>query len=207
MTAKTAMVALLAAGVALAAIVAGTARMRGDDARAVSPAPPTASASDAGVDPEARRLLATPQARAWRSRKAFEREVQAFVRGAPRMPMPARERRADALQARIADEAQAGRLSAGERFLLEAAVLRAVKPKAEHATRLRALAARYRADARLAEARWRAQLASDPRFGDYKRREAEVVAEVMAMSRFPDSLDRDEYLRRRLQAERERAYR
>jgi hypothetical protein len=37
----------------------------------------------------------------------------------------------------------------------------------------------------------------------YKVREREIVAEVMALQSIPDGLSREEYLRRRLQAERE----
>ena len=44
---------------------------------------------------------------------------------------------------------------------------------------------------------------SDPMFQLYKVRESQVVAEVMSLQTIPDGLSREEYLRRRLQAERE----
>lgn len=49
-------------------------------------------------------------------------------------------------------------------------------------------------------------LRHDPPLNDYKQREQRVVSEVMAMTAVPGGLSRDEYLRQRLQREREIAY-
>ena len=56
------------------------------------------------------------------------------------------------------------------------------------------------------EAAFVAQQQADPRMQRYKAREKTVVAEVMAMTIIPGGLTRDEYLRQRLQLERERAF-
>ncbi|MFQ6312228.1 hypothetical protein [Lysobacter capsici] len=69
------------------------------------------------------------------------------------------------------------------------------------------LAARYRADAKRREQQWVEQQQHDTRFQAYKQRERVVVAEVLAMQQIPGGVTRDEYLRQRLQAERERVYR
>ena len=68
------------------------------------------------------------------------------------------------------------------------------------------LAERYRADAARREAAFVAQQQADPRMQRYKAREKAVVAEVMAMTTIPGGLTRDEYLRERLQRERELAF-
>lgn len=66
---------------------------------------------------------------------------------------------------------------------------------------IRALRERYEADAQRRNAQAAEQ--ADPMFQLYKVRESQIVAEVMALQTIPDGLSRDEYLRRRLQAERE----
>ena len=52
-----------------------------------------------------------------------------------------------------------------------------------------------------------ARQGDDPRFDDYRACERAVVAEVAGMREFPNGVTRDEYLRQRLQAKREAAYR
>ena len=47
---------------------------------------------------------------------------------------------------------------------------------------------------------------SYPDFLDYKAREKEIVARVMAMPEIPGGIDRDEFLRQELQTAREQAY-
>ena len=93
-------------------------------------------------------------------------------------------------------------MSAGETFLLRAGLIRATEPDEQRqAARLRALKERYEADSRQRNAQATGQ--SDPMFQLYKVREREIVAEVMSLQAIPDGLTREEYLRRRLQRERE----
>jgi hypothetical protein len=92
-------------------------------------------------------------------------------------------------------------------MLLRAAMIQAqTGSNEEQAQRLAALVQRYRQDAARREAAWTARLQGDPRMQRYKSREQDVVAEVMALDRIPAGLSRDEYLRHRLQEERERAW-
>jgi len=66
---------------------------------------------------------------------------------------------------------------------------------------IRALKERYEASSRQRNTQTAEQ--SDPMFQLYKVREGQIVAEVMSLQTIPNGLSRDEYLRRRLQTERE----
>ncbi len=66
---------------------------------------------------------------------------------------------------------------------------------------MRALKERYEMDTRQRNALAAEQ--SDPMFQLYKVRESQIVAETLSLQVIPNGLSRDEYLRRRLQAERE----
>ncbi|HJR73569.1 MAG TPA: hypothetical protein VJ806_08005 [Luteimonas sp.] len=153
-------------------------------------------------------LQATPQARAYRERKVFERETRDFLRSSAQMGSVTRSERARALVGSIDAYEQAKEMSAGEALMLRVALIRASSvDDAEAAERIAEVTERYRAIAARREATWEAEQRNDPRFQDYKARERAVVAEVMAMSEIPGGLSRDEYLRQRLEQERIRAYR
>ncbi len=93
-------------------------------------------------------------------------------------------------------------MSAGETFLLRAGLIRAtVADEQQQVTQLHALKQRYEADTRQRNAQATAQ--PDPMFELYKVRESQIVAETLSLQTIPNGLSRDEYLRRRLQAERE----
>ncbi len=152
-------------------------------------------------------LQATPQAQAHRERQRFEADAKDFFARAPSLRAVERSERADALSRQIDRyEAEDG-LSAGEAVLLRTALIKAtVDDPAEQAAAVAEMADRYRAHADQRMAAFATQQASDPRFQSYKAREAQVVSEVMAMTSIPAGLTRDQYLRQRLQEERERAY-
>ena len=172
-------------------------------AHAATQPDPAASSSQARISA----LENTPQAREWLGQQRFEREARAFGRDAAKLPPAERERRARALETQIDARERSGELSAGEAVLLRAGLIEATSGSdTEETTRLAALAASYRADAARREAAFAAQQKADPRMQRYKAREKAVVAEVMAMKAIPDGLTRDQYLRQRLQLERERAF-
>ena len=174
------------------------------------PVAQAAAQADPAVAPTQARLRAlenTPQAREWLGQQRFERDARDFVRDAAKLPTAERERRAQSLETQIAERERSGELSAGETVLLRAALIEAGSgSEAEQKARLAALAERYRADAARREAAFVAQQQADPRMQRYKAREKAVVAEVMAMTTIPGGLTRDEYLRQRLQRERELAF-
>ncbi len=152
-------------------------------------------------------LQTTPQAQAHRERKRFETDAKDFFARAPSLRAVERSERADALTRQIDRYEAAGGLSAGEAVLLRTALIKAtVDDPAEQAAAVAEMADRYRAHADQRMAAFAAQQANDPRFQSYKTREAQVVSEVMAMTSIPAGLTRDQYLRQRLQEERERAY-
>lgn len=173
---------------------------------AAAPSAPAGAAADGGADLHA--MLATPQGRQFQQRRQFQDEARRFFREAKALGPAERERRAQALQARIDEYERANELSAGETMLLRVGLIQATVPdEARQALLVQRLAERYRAQARQREQAWAERQARDPRFQAYKRSEARIVAETLAMQRFPAGLSRDEYLRQRLQAERERIYR
>ncbi|MBW8810376.1 MAG: hypothetical protein JF591_16505 [Lysobacter sp.] len=159
-------------------------------------------------DPSLHNLLATPKARDYQQRKQFQADAHDFFRKAASLGPAERERRAQTLRQDIERYENASELSAGESMLLRVGLIQAtVADEAQQAAMVQQLAARYRADAQRREQQWIEQQQHDPQFQAYKQRERVVVAEVLAMQQIPGGVTRDEYLRQRLQAERERVYR
>jgi hypothetical protein len=179
-----------------------------NDAPGAPPAAESGTAVAAGTPtPAMASLQATPQAQAHRDRQRFEADAKDFFARAPSLRTVERSERADALTRQIDRYEAEGGLSAGEAVLLRTALVKAtVDDPARQAEEVAAIADRYRAHADQRMAAFAAQQANDSRFQSYKTREAQVVAEVMAMTSVPAGLTRDQYLRQRLQQERERAY-
>lgn len=172
---------------------------------------PAASQASAGsrdaASPALASLQATPQAQAHRERQRFEADARDFFARAPSLRAVERSERAGRLSRQIDRyEAEDG-LSAGEALLLRTALVKAtVDDPVRQAEEVATIADRYRAHADQRMAAFATQQRNDPRFQSYKAREAQVVAEVMAATAIPAGLTRDQYLRQRLQQERERAY-
>jgi hypothetical protein len=134
-------------------------------------------------------------------RGAFHERARAFFAEAPALDPAERQRRAREIESEIDEHETSRALSAGEAFVLRSALIRETIADPDLRQRQQqALADRYRQDA---ERRIASATRSDPEFELYKAREAEIVAQVMAMDEIPGGLSRDEYLRRRLQSERE----
>ncbi len=177
-----------------------------------APGTPRQATADPGngappSSPSLATLQATPQAQAYRERQRFEADARDFFARAPSLRAVDRSERADALSRQIERYESDGGLSAGEAVLLRTALVKAtVDDPARQAEEVAAIADRYRAHADQRMAAFAEQQRNDPRFQSYKAREAQVVAEVMAMTSIPAGLTRDQYLRQRLQEERERAY-
>nr|WP_298133858.1 hypothetical protein [uncultured Pseudoxanthomonas sp.] len=178
---------------------------RDEPGRPVAP-PSSVDVADAVSSPLAS-LHATPQAQEHLERQRFEADARDFFARSASLRAVERSERADALRRQIDKYEAAGGLSAGEAVLLRTALVKAtVEDPAQQAAEVAVIADRYRAhtDARMAA--FTAQQRNDPRFQAYKAREAQVVSEVMASTSIPAGLTRDQYLRQRLQQERERAY-
>ena len=161
----------------------------------------------ASAPAERERLRTSPQARDWADRKRFEQDARNLVREAPGLSAAERDARARQLEAEIGKRERSGELSAGETVLLRAAMIESqAGTSEEQARRMAELVTRYREDATQREAAWLTQQQRDPRMQQYKSREQAVVTEVMAMDSFPNGMTRDQYLRLRLQQEREAAW-
>lgn len=198
---------LLTLLVPLLVFVAAVLWWKRDDAGMPADAMRTPSDTVDTSPPALASLQTTPQAQAHRERKRFETDAKDFFARAPSLRAVERSERADALTRQIDRYEAAGGLSAGEAVLLRTALIKAtVDDPAEQAAAVAEMADRYRAHADQRMAAFAAQQANDPRFQSYKTREAQVVSEVMAMTSIPAGLTRDQYLRQRLQEERERAY-
>ena len=178
---------------------------RGDPGTPVAP-PSSVEAADAVSSPLAS-LQATPQAQEHLERQRFEADAKDFFARSASLRAVERSERADALTRQIDKYEAACGLSAGEAVLLRTALVKAtVDDPARQAEQVAAIADRYRAHADRRMAAFLEQQRNDPRFQAYKAREVQVVAEVMAATTIPAGLTRDQYLRQRLQEERERAY-
>lgn len=169
-----------------------------------SPAPAAAAVPGEPAPAATAALLDTPEVRRWQQRQAFDAAVRDFFATAATLDPAERQQRAEQI-ARGIDEYEALRqLSAGEASNLRLGLIQATEPdEGRRAERMAEITLRYQLAAQQREAQWAQQQAADVGFARYKERERLVVAEVMAMSAIPQGLSRDEYLRQRLQAERE----
>lgn len=165
-------------------------------ASAPAPAQPPRTAAPASAD--------DPVA-AWEAFNRFRERTQSFLRDGRSLPPERRRDEAEALREQVQRYAGDRHLAGGEAMMLELELTRiGIDDPAELASRLEAIAGRYRQAAEQAAEADAA--APDPRFLDYKAREKEIVARVMAMPEIPGGIDRDEYLRQELQTAREQAY-
>lgn len=201
--------ALIAAGAAIAALML----MRGADppivAQPVEPAatdaadePAAAVASDASSagDSSAPPAAESDEVRDYATYKAFESRLQAFLANAATLPLEARLAEAAALTTALAAEEAAGRVRPVEAMMLRLALTRQTTQN-PGALREQAQSLVRELDAQSAA---RTPPAPDPRFTAYKAREAEIVAEVLAL---PAGPERDALLKQRLDAARAEAYR
>ena len=93
---------------------------------------------------------------------------------------------------------QEGKLVPMEALVLKLAMLRYTSSgDDDYKAKAKSLIDQYKAQSDLREQAWLAN--PDPNFIDYKRQEADIVKDVMAMTVIPDGLSRDEYLRQRLE--------
>ena len=142
----------------------------------------------------------------YEARLAFHERVRAYFTDPSSIPATQRRAHAEALEDEIIRYESRGELSADEARLLRIELARtSVADAAERDARIAAIRREYEEATQSRLAQWESQ--RDPNFEVYKVREAQVVAAVMQMDEIPDGLSRDEYLRQRLQQERERLMR
>ncbi|MBB6092654.1 hypothetical protein HNQ60_001532 [Povalibacter uvarum] len=146
--------------------------------------------------------LVDDPAKTQEERLAFHARVRGFFAQAPAMSAADRQREAKSIGTDVAEYESRGELSAGEALLLKSALIReSVVDPAAQAEQIAALERSYRVESDRRRDAWESR--RDPMFELYKLREAAIVTNVMAMSEIPGGLSRDEYLRQKLQEERE----
>ncbi|MGH8081411.1 MAG: hypothetical protein ACREP7_12630, partial [Lysobacter sp.] len=162
-------------------------------------------ASAAMPTTQQQRLLSDPRVKAYEAQVGFQKQARGFFADAKHLAPAQRELRAQALREQIAPREASGELSAGEAMLLEIGLIQATVPDVTEQARLgQRVIDRYRTRTEQREREWAQR--PKPQFDAYKRREADIVREVMAMPQVPAGLGRDEYLRQRLQQAREQIY-
>jgi hypothetical protein len=151
------------------------------------------------VEATAASAATTPDAAKRRSRLAFERSAREFLRDAANMSPEIRMQRAQALAREVEALERGGELQADEAVLIRIGLIQAaVVDAAERARQAQAVVDHYKAQSEQRKTAASAQVQRDARLRQYKAREAEIVAEVLAMSSYPGGLSRDDYLRLRL---------
>jgi|GEM_PF-300113 len=158
-----------------------------------------ASGSDAQLM-AAEALVSSPEFLEFEQDQAFRQRVRDFFEDQQISPSPSRQSQARALDQEIVDAQTENRVSAAEALLLRMALIQRSEPDSEQRqNRLSQLVEQYRQQAE----QHSAAPSDDPRFRDYKQQEQAIVQEVMAMKSIPNGMDRNEYLRLRLQNARE----
>ena len=192
----------------VAALALWMSRYRGDasvDTRSTTQT--SVPSTPAATDSRQAALASTPEARAYRNRMAFEQRVRGFLRDAHTLDANARRQQAQAIAREIDQREQARELSAGESVVLRVSLIEAAEQdQAERIRQSQALVDRYRQQTAARQAAFEEQQRQDAGFQAYKVREAQIVSEVMAMTRYPGGMSRDDYLRIRLQEARQATY-
>ncbi|TXI49224.1 MAG: hypothetical protein E6Q50_08520 [Lysobacter sp.] len=129
----------------------------------------------------------------------FERDMRRFLRDKDTLDQAERTRQAKALMGRVDEREKAMQVSAPEGMKLKMALIRAMEPdERKQAQQIGEMIVRYQVEAERQQTAFLDSQRNDPRFQAYKTREAQIVAEVETMQRFPGGMSRDEYLRQRL---------
>jgi hypothetical protein len=136
-------------------------------------------------------------------RAKFNEQAREYFAQAPALSPEEARRRATDLSHELSRIERAGGMSAGETFLLRVGLIRATtSDEQQQLAQIRELKERYESSSQQRNAQ-AAAAQPDPMFELYKVRESQIVSEVTSLQTIPNGLSRDEYLRRRLQAERE----
>ncbi|WP_162925772.1 hypothetical protein [Isoalcanivorax indicus] len=137
----------------------------------------------------------------YEARQAFFTSLQAFLDDPSLVPPEQRAAYAATRMNALRDYAERGELSAAEVMLLQLALLRHQVEDAEYDAAATALIEDTAQVSAERERVWREEQAVQ--MAAYRERERAVIEEVEGMTSFPGGMTRGQYLRERLQAERE----
>jgi hypothetical protein len=136
----------------------------------------------------------------------FQERTRDFLAKAAQLAPGERVKLAGELRNEVLVHEKEGQLVPVESLLLQLALTRLTAANdSEYRREAHALSESHKARSQSAEQAVRAT--PDPRFTDYKTREAAIVKEVMAMTSIPGGASREDYLRERLDQARIEAYR
>lgn len=153
---------------------------------------------------EQRALLQNPAVQAQEQRLAFHQAYRSFASRAAELSPAQRASQAQALREQIERYEQRSELAMSESLLLQLGLIKLTTDDEQaQKDQASALVARYQALSAEREAK-AAQPSAE--FQRYKSDEKRIVEEVLRMDSFPDGLNRDEYLRQRLQQAREQHF-
>lgn len=138
----------------------------------------------------------------YEARQVFFASLRDFLDDPSHVPADQRAAYAEASADALRDYEERGELSAAEATFLRLALLRHQVSDDEYEAAAAALIEDTAQVSAEREAAW--QATQRQQMAAYRERERAVVAEVEAMTSFPDGMTRGQYLRERLQAERER---
>ena len=160
--------------------------------------PPTTTDSADVLSERQMQLLEDPRVIRFSQDLEFQEQVSDFFEQASQMSDEQRAKSAENIENRLKDYQAEGRVSGSEALLLRLALVRTVEqdPQQQEAES-RALIQEHQREAEQRMAQWKSR--NQPEFDHYKRQEQSIVEEVMAMETIPGGMERNEYLRQRLQ--------
>ncbi|TVP57598.1 MAG: hypothetical protein EA349_06195 [Halomonadaceae bacterium] len=151
-------------------------------------------------------LLEHPATRQYVQQLALQQSLQQFFTEAESMTLEQRQQQAEQIRQDLNKATEEGHASAGERLLVELALLPlTLENEAEREDARLTLKQHYQEQYDQAMARW--QAAAAPQLASYREQQQRIVADVMAREDFTSRQKRDRYLQKQLQLARERIYR
>ena len=166
--------------------------------------PPTTTDSADVLSERQMQLLEDPRVMRFSQDLEFQAQVSDFFDQAGQMSAEERAQRAEEIESRLKEYQAEGKVSGSEALLLRLALVRTVEPDPQQQeAESRALIQEYQREAEQHMAQWRNR--NQPEFDRYKQQERSIVEEVMAMETIPGGMERNEYLRQRLQQARSEA--
>lgn len=166
--------------------------------------PPATTDSADVLSERQMQLLEDPRVMRFSRDLEFQAQVSDFFDQAGQMSAEERAQRAEEIESRLKDYQAEGKVSGSEALLLRLALVRTVEPDPQQQeAESRALIQEYQREAEQHMAQWRNR--NQPEFDRYKQQERSIVEEVMAMETIPGGMERNEYLRQRLQQARSEA--
>ena len=158
----------------------------------------TPAATPTNTEPLPADLREHPVVQAYQAFSDFQQHSRGFFDNADKLSEQEKQAQLRQLLDGTNKYEQDGKLVPMEALVLKLAMLRYTSSgDDDYKAKAKSLIDQYKAQSDLREQAWLAN--PDPNFIDYKRQEADIVKDVMAMTVIPDGLSRDEYLRQRLE--------